>query len=365
MTWSAPVKANIEVGGDILDSANDTILDIVTPQLALKAAGSIGTATNALDISTQKLTADAAAGLINLLNVSDQDVTVSNLTAGTSVTLKTQGSGAHTFKGSVTAKDGDVIIDSAAGDLAFANLSTVTASGNATIAAYGDINTAGIVFLEATAGDLGIESKHGSIVLSNGTVAKAGRDLIVAALENDVRFNGGALEAGQDIQISAEGRLYSRATLQAGRDVDIYAYEEVILNGSITATTGKVEIYAETGELEVHAPITAATNIALETEDDRIDINAKLTATGVTLTSEKGDILSSDTGVVEAATIKANTGGKVDLDGKLLLPLVDIEAIGSVTAADIESGRSEGEDDWLQRRHRHQLTAGSTTWSRG
>ena len=42
---------------------------------------------------------------------------------------------------------------------------------------------------------------------------------------------------------------------------------------------------------------------------------------------------------IDAATIEANTGGKVDLDGKLTASdWVDSEAVGSVTAADIESG---------------------------
>ena len=128
---SAGRKAYIQTdnGGDILDSADDTILDIVTPQLTLLASGSIGTADNALDISTQKLLARAGdTGLINLLNVSNQDVTVDGLTAGTSVTLKTQGSGAHIFDDSVSAYDGDVIIDSAAGDLVFTTLSSVFAA---------------------------------------------------------------------------------------------------------------------------------------------------------------------------------------------------------------------------------------------
>jgi len=116
-----------------------------------------------------------------------------------------------------------------------------------------------------------------------------------------------------------------------------------------------VTVYAETGELEVHAPITAATEINLETEDDRIDINAALTAADVTLTSMNGDILSSDTGTIDAATIEANTGGKVDLDGKLTASdWVDIEAVGSVTAADIESGDRDGQDDRHQCQHRHQ-----------
>ncbi|MGI6354359.1 MAG: hypothetical protein ACOX6W_04600 [Lentisphaeria bacterium] len=339
---SAGRKAYIQTdnGGDILDSADDTILDIVTPQLTLLASGSIGTADNALDISTQKLLARAGdTGLINLLNVSNQDVTVDGLTAGTSVTLKTQGSGAHIFDDSVSAYDGDVIIDSAAGDLVFTTSSSVFASDNVAITAYGDVSSTGnFISLKAEDGDLDIVSKHGSIGLSSGTTAEAGNDLTIVALENDV-FMAGSLNAGRDITIAAEGWLHSTGTMLAGRDVDIYTYEEAILEGPITATTGGVTVYAETGELEVHAPITAATEINLETEDDRIDINAALTAADVTLTSMNGDILSSDTGTIDAATIEANTGGKVDLDGKLTASdWVDIEAVGSVTAADIESG---------------------------
>ncbi|OQC14488.1 MAG: hypothetical protein BWX73_01747 [Lentisphaerae bacterium ADurb.Bin082] len=360
---SAGRKAYIQTynGGSILDSANDTILDIVTPQLTLLASGSIGTATNALDISTQKLTASATSGLINLLNVSNQDVTVDGLTAGTSVTLKTQGSGAHIFDGSVSAYNGDVIIDSAAGDVAFTALSTVLASNNASITAYGDISTEGMVMLEATAGDLSLESKHGSVDLSRGTMAKAGRDLTVAALENDVTLVGGNYEAGRNIGIGAGGNVYSKAVLWAEENVIITAYEEVDLNGPVTANTGEVVVFAETGDLTVNAPIKAETKISLETMDDVIRINDALTAAAVTLTSEKGDILSSATGVVEAATIKANTGGKVDLDGKLLASSwVDIEAIGSVTAADIESGVVKVKTTGSNADIDINLTAGST-----
>ncbi|NMA42445.1 MAG: hypothetical protein GX946_03590, partial [Oligosphaeraceae bacterium] len=342
---SAGRKAKIDAGGDILDSADDRIIDIVTPELALNAGGSIGTLTNALDISTQKLTADADA-LINLLNVSAQNVTVKKLIAGTSVYFAAEGSGEHRFTGDVIGADGDVKIDSAAGDLVFANFSTLEAKVDADITAYGDITTEGIVFLKATDGDpdttnsdLNIVSKHGSVTFSSGTMAQADGYLTVAALENDVLFAGGTLEAGKVLAIGAGGSVYSRAVLWAEENVIIAAYEKATLNGPVTANTGSVVVFAETDDLTVNAPITAATDIHLETMDDLISINDALTAAAVSLTSEKGDILSSGAGTIDAATIEVDTGGKVDLIGKLTASeWVDIEAIGSVTAADIDSG---------------------------
>ena len=79
----------------------------------------------------------------------------------------------------------------------------------------------------------------------------------------------------------------------AGRDVDIYTYEAIwkVDYGDYR----RVTVYAETGELEVHAPITAATG-STRSEDDRIDINAAL-AVLTLLTSMNGDILC-DTGTV-------------------------------------------------------------------
>ena len=155
--------------------------------------------------------------------------------------------------------------------------------------------------------------------------------------EDDVR---GLLQAGKSIDIWADGYLWSDAEIIAEDNVYIGAYEEIILKGgSVTANNGRVYAYAGTGELEVNAPIKAKTDIVLETEDDRIEINDTLTATDVKLISLNGDILSSDAGIIEATTIEVDTGGKVDMAGKMKASdWVDIEAIGSVTAADIESG---------------------------
>jgi filamentous hemagglutinin family protein len=341
---SAGRKATITVGGSILDSADDTIIDIVTPELALTAVNAIGTMPNALEISTQNLTADATNDLINLLNVSDQEVEVSNLTADGWVIFSAEGSGEHTFTGNVIATDGNVIINSAAGDLSF-DESTVTATNSVMISAYGDITTDGTVLMQATdanpdsANDVLIGSTHGTVRLSADTTAKADGNISVASMANDV-FARGTLEAGKNVWIYADGWLYSVATILAGENVDLYSYEELTLDGgSVTANNGFVHAFAETGEMDVYAPVTAGTYISLETEDDLIDVNDTLTADAVWLTSEKGDILSGVDGVIEAATIIVETGGKVDMVGKMKASdWVDIEAIGSVTADDIESG---------------------------
>ncbi|MFA6724794.1 MAG: hypothetical protein WCS95_08995, partial [Lentisphaeria bacterium] len=281
------------LAGNISDSENDQIVDISAPEIILSATGDIGANGNALELSGQSLAIDAD-GLVNLFNLSSQDVTVTALRAGESISYLANGAATTSFDTDVTA--GDFIdIASAQGVLSF---------------------------------------EQGYSVITTG-------DIRIEATQNDVFLNGDEV-SGDSITVIAGGALVSNSELNAENDIGLFAYDEVELWGDINSANGDVNVEALTGELLVEGLIIAENgDIYLESGDDDILLYAGLTAENVSITALKGDVLSNDYGTIYASEgIEVYTeAGQVELLGQLYADdYVSIDAVGSVYAADIYSG---------------------------
>ena len=279
------------LAGNISDSENDQIVDIIAPEIILSATGDIGANGNALELSGQSLAIDAD-GLVNLFNLSSQDVTVTALRAGESISYLANGAATTSFDTDVTA--GDFIdIASAQGVLSF---------------------------------------EQGYSVITTG-------DIRIEATQNDVFLNGDEV-SGDSITVIAGGAV-SNSELNAERHRPL-CLRRSELWGDINSANGDVNVEALTGELLVEGIIIAENvDIYLESGDDDILLYAGLTAENVSITDLKGDVLSNDYGTIYASEgIEVYTeAGQVELLGQLYADdYVSIDAVGSVYAADIYSG---------------------------
>lgn len=240
------------IGGSILDGG-DAYVDVVASGLRLVAGvgiGTLGANANALETTVSTVTARAAAGGVNLLEmdaltVGSVSVTVQKVSNAGTVTPVTDATQSDVV---TTSGNGSIVLQTVSGRLTL-NDGSAPADGVAVSA-----NGSGNVLLIAGGASGGIQV-NADIVSGTGNISlTAGENLAFGA--------DGGIRTGGSINLQAAGSVQFSGTalVNAGNgDIRIVAAVDAVITG--LSTTGNVSIIATAGSI-------------LEGGDDHVDVQA-------------------------------------------------------------------------------------------
>ncbi|SLN60007.1 Bifunctional hemolysin/adenylate cyclase precursor [Roseovarius gaetbuli] len=253
--------------GSVLDGTADAGAGIFTNGLTITASGSIGTASDALDVDTSRTAAPGAV-----------------LAAGNGITLReTAGT---LVLASVTASGGNVALEAIAGGIQLQAGGVIAArAGNLVMTASGAI-------------DLGVSSRtsaSGAMTLSAGTNVITGADSIVTA--------------GSTLLITAAGLITGQSsTMSAGNALSA--------NVSGNIALGRQSQTTSTGTMSLSAGNAVTTgDDSTQTSGAAMTVSAASLSTGVMSTLEAGGTLA----VATSGAITTGTASRMTANGTLSL----------------------------------------------
>ena len=241
------------------------------------------------------------------------------------------------FEGNVEVKGAtgkDVTIKAVTGNVVADNVTANGADGTdpaLRITAGRDIEAGS---LEAADGTVSVEAKNNALIdgdVSANTVAITATegDLVVTAPVTST-VEGVTLAAGQDAKIEGAVTAEKDATITAGRDIAATA-DVTSNNGNIAAAAGRdasfAKLIAENGEVTVTAKNSATLgaittqNVNVSTTDGDITLTEDLTAKGINLAANSGNVTT------EALTA---TETDINVNAGIDATLGDLEAKGMV-----------------------------------
>ena len=241
------------------------------------------------------------------------------------------------FEGNVEVKGAtgkDVTIKAVTGNVVADNVTANGADGTdpaLRITAGRDIEAGS---LEAADGTVSVEAKNNALIdgaVSANTVAITaieGELVVKAPVTSTVE--GVTLAAGQDAQLAGTVTAEKDATITAGRDIAATA-DVTSNNGNIAAAAGRdasfAKLIAENGEVTVNAKNSATLgaintqNVNVSTTDGDITLTEDLTAKGINLAANSGNVTT------EALTATEND---ISVNAGVDAAFGDLEAKGMV-----------------------------------
>ncbi|MET0263043.1 MAG: filamentous hemagglutinin N-terminal domain-containing protein, partial [Rariglobus sp.] len=195
----------VAAAGTIRDANANNANNITAANLALTASAGVGQSSNALDVTTQSLTASGGTGGVYVNNLSagltlaGVDATGGNIVIKTPGTLTVASPITNSGNGDIdltttdTGTDGDVILVNAA--LSALGGGSIRLNADDSIAQNADITVNGKGNVNITAGDDIVMADDVTTTAGNGTVSyNAGGDLAVNKIETDPnRVSGGTV----------------------------------------------------------------------------------------------------------------------------------------------------------------------------
>ena len=346
---------NAGTGSVVIVSANGSILDggdidtdVVAAAVILTAASNIGTTTNALEITVERLTAVSATGDIIITETDDlviDAVTVeinrvngigqaTTAIVATQADVQTTGTGSiviRTLDGSITLNDGDsdgvavvseigtVLLQTAGVDANLILNASVTSTGSAlSLIAGGAIHVGASVEI-VNSSTIDVEASNGSVMMSDtASISSNGGNIRVMALA-DITLGGINAQTGSITIVSVTGRVLdggdthldiksSSLKLRAGGDI-----------GGAGANTNPIDIDVDT--------ITAFS----DTGDIYLNDQSDLTIDSVTVTVQRVDEAG---GVSDIVGVEQ---GDVQTNGISNISIVTTGDLTLATGADVSS----------------------------
>ena len=356
-TGSASLIANTGSIADAngnLDSSGLGILNVIASGLRLKAATGIGSSTDALEIQAATVSASSGAGTYLL----DDEAAAIGSVAVTTSTVGSDGTTSSDIDlaqlGIATAGNGNVVVQTTAGDLTVDNLVSASGTGNVllqseagtlalnanvtdnaatsgSISLYGQtgVSVAAAVSAIAGSGTIDVESAGGAVTMGAGSVLQAAGNVGVLAATSiavgtvqsaaaaALTASGGSITDANGASSVTENVIASAARLQAGNGVGQSgdALRTQLTNVTASAGAGGVYLTSNQGETVSHATVqvnkvaqdgTAATTIT-QLLQNGVDTSA---AGNVVLQATAGSITLSP-GTAAQAAITASGGGNV------------------------------------------------------
>ncbi len=313
---------------------------------AVTVSGPIRAATNATITATSgNATLDAVTATTGAIGITANsgNIDVGATTAGTTITMAAQdidlaGKVDATTTAMLTATTGDVSSAGAleiegsavtvSGPVLGGTSATITAtSGNATLDAV--TATTGAIAINAASGniDVGATTAGTTITMSAQDIDLAGKvdattTAMLTATTGDVSSTGALEIEGSAVTVSGP--------VLGGTSATITATSSDATLDAVTATTGAINITANSGNIDVGAT-TAGTSITMSAQD--IDLAGKVNATtSAMLTATTGDVSSTGILEIEAGSISLIGAVKAATDIVLTALTGGISSTGSLTA---------------------------------
>ena len=336
-TVYSPQDVRLTATGSLLNANDDLLINILGTKVLLDAAGSIGTASHALNVGSNLgggITA-SAGGLINLFGAAGHQFVVSGATS-TSGSIKLTAALEGVIDGAVTAPGR---IDLAAGT-------------RLVVSSHGQVHTLA---------DL-IDVRAGVLKMIDGASLLTSAGRIAIATDGDALVTGiesGASDAGGDVAVS----IVSGGRVFAGTDDDrIFDIKAMAPGASVTVTAAlgigdKTQANAKWQDAAGDVPGSAnavtdtpnplrilSSAVALAATEG--DIYAALLADPVTVRAVAGDgsIYLTAVGkfhgtLLEAlkGTVSVEAGGDIDIDQLHALKVI-LDTEGALRLADLEVG---------------------------
>jgi len=356
---AAKIAATASAGA-IEESGSDAAADLSAPELDLDAATGIGAAAS-LETSATTIAADTTEGRIDIDNSNAAATTASSLTTGAGGVYFSQTGGGALTVTKAASGTGNVEIDVSGADL---SVGEATAGGTVKLVAEtsGDVTVAENGVVRSGNGDVLIESAGGNVTIKNAVVEAGG--LVGEEYVGNLRIGGLSTDDGKGVVTVDAG-----ASVSAGRNVTVEAGKSVALKSDVTASAGDAVVVAGNGAVSMDAGTTlsAGGNAVVEATDgvalsrvvasatdgtasvrttggDIVDVNAdaepNATAKYVSLDAAAGSVGTGANHVdTSAGAVAATSKGGVfisEADG------VEVGAVASVDAAVVNADGTAG-----------------------
>ena len=272
--------------------------------------------------------AGAEAGDDLTITTGKGNISAWNPLSGANVDITTEDGGID-ISSTVTATSGSVNIEANSTGTS----GHIVASGNVTAAQNITMNAGGYLAnykaLTATAGMVDLDAAGYINNGSNGTIT-AGTDVTMNAGTNI--SNDGAITAGKDVALNAEGSIVNQAAVAADDNITMQAGTNLTTYRTMTATNGRVDLEAETGEAVNRATVQAKEGVSLKAKTN-IYNHGSLTSkeSDVTLEAETG-LISNNAAITAAVDAAMTAGTDITNSGALTVGNdLTMDAGGSIT----------------------------------
>ncbi|ASK33546.1 hypothetical protein CEK62_03655, partial [Alcanivorax sp. N3-2A] len=339
--------STVDAGGD--QSVTGTAGDITVTNSDLTADGDLDLLAGGLiQLSTANLSSGVAP-LVTFAPAPTPRIGDMTLTANTGDIVLTNGTRLQST--------GDATLDAQAAGIEVNNGSSVTAATDVTLSAHTNINLSSAANLTASAGDLAMTATDGDISLNSATVI-AGGELTGTAGQGIILTDGSQARAGSDLSLAAQG---ADLTLDNGSDATAASDLTMAAKGSVTldhgafaeATSGDLALAATDGDITL-------------TNGTRASAAGELTGTagqGITVTNgaylQAGTDLSLD---AQGADLTLDNGSHASAAANLTMAAkgsvtLDHSAFAEATAGDLSITATDGD---VTLSHGARVTAGGT-----
>ncbi|WP_157933864.1 two-partner secretion domain-containing protein [Alloalcanivorax mobilis] len=339
--------ATVDAGGD--QSVTGSAGDITVTNSALTADGDLDLLAGGLIQLSSANLSSGVAPLVTFAPAPTPRIGDLTLTANTGDIVLTNGTRLQST--------GDATLDAQAAAIEVNNGSSVTAATDVTLSAHTDIALSGGANLTASAGDLAMTGTEGDISLNSATVI-AGGELTGTAGQGIILTDGSHARAGSDLSLAAQG---ADLTLDNGSDATAARDLAMAAKGSVTLDHGAFA-EATSGDLS----LTATDGDITLTNSAHASAAGELTGTaGQGITATNGAYLQAGTDLsldAQGADLTLDNGSRASAAANLTMAakgsvMLDHSAFAEATAGDLSITATDGDAALSHGAH---VTAGGT-----